>query len=130
MYSIVKYAHLINKNTSDFTAGDMSRWMAWEMKQPLTNEENKQMANNGKLKSAMSSRLPMELTTEDIETVVVEQVEAEIVADMGLTQLDVDSLAWALTEILGSTDFSESPETAESLNELAQALEPLVTKGE
>ena len=130
MYSIVKYAHLINKNTSDFTAGDLSRWMAWEMKQPNTVKEIQKMANNGKMKSAMSSRLPMELTTEDIETVVVEQVEVEIVADMGLTQLDVDSLAWALTEILGTTDFSESPEAAQSLTELAQALEPLVTKAE
>jgi len=33
-YPIVEYAHKIGKNTAEFTASDMARFMRWWMKQP------------------------------------------------------------------------------------------------
>lgn len=34
-YPIVEYAHIIGKNTADFTMGDFVKYMKWWMKQPV-----------------------------------------------------------------------------------------------
>ena len=126
MYPIIEYSHMIEKNTAEFTLKDFAGFMKWWMKQKP--REDLMSKKSGSYTKAMESRT-VELTTEDIETVVIKQ-EAEIVADMGLTQTDIDALSWGITELLGAYDFSEMLEVGDALTKLGQELESLTTKGE
>ena len=45
IYPIVEYAHLINKNTADFTASDMGKFMKWWIKQPDKEERERGILN-------------------------------------------------------------------------------------
>ena len=146
-YPIIEYAHKIGKNTTEFTLKDFAGFMKWWLKLPIwrglvegTPEQKEQykrdleamnkwrkdetVNKNQKYQQAMQSRCiqpPDE---------VVEEVESEIVAELGLTQQDVDALAWGIKTLLETFDFSELSEVEESLTNLGQALESLVTQGE
>lgn len=125
MYPIIEYAHLINKNTAEFTLSDFSKFMKWWMKQPIRED----MVGKQGYEAAMQSRSP-----EYVEPIEEEQMGVtignEIVADMGLTQQDIDALSWGIGQLLNMFDFSEMPEVEDSLTKLGEELEPLVTKGE
>ena len=127
MYPIIEYAHSINKNTAEFTLKDFAGFMKWWMKQPV--REDLMSKKSGSYTKAMESRT-VELTTEDIETVIIGD---EIVADMGLTQTEVDALSWGITQLLGIFDFGDDEEMlriGDALTKLGQELEPLTTKEE
>ena len=126
MYPIIEYAHSINKNTAEFTLKDFAGYMKWWMKQPV--REDLMNKKSGSYNRAMESRALVELTTYDIETVIIGD---EIVADMGLTQTEVDALSWGITQLLGIFDFGDDEEMlriGEALTKLGGELEPLTTK--
>ena len=132
MYPIIEYAHSINKNTAEFTLKDFAGYMKWWMKQPIREDL---MSKARKYNDAMKSRV--ELTINDMAEVTVEQLVGvqsdEVVADMGLTQTEVDALSWGITQLLGIFDFGDDEEMlkiGDSLTKLGQELEPLTTKGE
>ena len=156
MYPIIEYSHIINKNTAEFTLKDFAGFMKWWMKQPGKTimegtpqqqetyykdvaamkqwRKEEAMSKNNKYKDAMNSRLPNEFKPIDIGELVsdleISEKEQEIVADMTLTQQDVDALAWGLGQLLDMFDYSEMPEVGNSLLRLETDLEPLATKGE
>ena len=131
LYPIVEYAHKIGKNTAEFTASDMSRYTAWWIKQPV--REDLMSKKSGSYNKAMESRIPVDVEQIDdgeVQELAEQVVSDEIVADMGLTQVEVDALSWGITELLGTYDFSEMLEVGEALTKLGQELEPLMTKEE
>ena len=131
MYPIIEYAHKIGKNTAEFTASDMSRYTAWWIKQPV--REDLMSKKSGSYNKAMESRIPVDVEQIDdgeVQELAEQVVSDEIVADMGLTQIEVDALSWGITELLRTYDFSEMLEVGEALTKLGQELEPLMTKEE
>ena len=130
MYPIIEYAHKIGKNTAEFTASDMSRYTAWWIKQPV--REDLMSKKSGSYNKAMESRcIDIEQIDDgEVQELAEQVVSDEIVADMGLTQIEVDALSWGITELLRTYDFSEMLEVGEALTKLGQELEPLMTKEE
>lgn len=129
MYPIVEYAHKIGKNTAEFTASDMSRYTAWWIKQPVREDlmSKKSKGYNAAMRSQLSG-IPEKYLEQPDEGVIERVAQDEIVADMGLTQIEVDALSWGITELLETYDFSEMLEVGEALIKLGQELESLTTK--
>lgn len=119
---IVRYAHLIGKNTAEFTTKDMTEFTSWWMRQPegqtimegtvaqkkqydedvkameqwRQSEKERKMSKKTsvqKFQDAQTSRLPAELTEEPVPNGVDHM---EIICDMGLTAHDVKALQWVL----------------------------------
>lgn len=130
IYPIIQYSHIINKNTAEFTLKDFAGYMKWWMKQPVREDIVRKQQS---YKAAMQSRVPVDIEQIDdgvAQELSEEVVSDEIVADMGLTQQDIDALAWGIRQLLEMFDFSELPEHEQSLTKLGNELEPLVIKGE
>lgn len=123
MYSIVEFAHMIGMNTADFGIKEMSAYTKWWMKQPVREDI---VGKQQSYKAAMQSRALEHYDPEQVS----EDEEIRIVADMGLTQQDIDALEWGIRQLLEMFDFSELPEHESSLKKLGDELEPLVTTGE
>ena len=131
MYPIIEYSHIINKNTAEFTLKDFAGFMKWWIKQPV--REDLMSKKSGSYNKAMESRIPVDVEQIDdgeVQELAEQVVSDEIVADMGLTQIEVDALSWGIGELLGTYDFSEMLEVGEALTKLGQELEPLMTKEE
>ena len=95
-YPIVEYSHMIGKNTADFTVTDLVKFTKWWVSLEIK-EENKMSQKN------------------------VEQGD-EVVAELGLTQVDIDGLKWGLKTLLEGYDFSEMPEVEVSLTGILEAI--------
>ena len=125
MYPIIEYSHMIEKNTAEFTLKDFAGFMKWWMKQKP--REDLMSKKSGSYNKAMESRVPEYIEPTEEEQMGVDICE-EIVADMGLTQTDINALSWGIGQLLNMFDFSELPEHESSLTKLGQELEPLTTK--
>ena len=132
MYPIIEYSHMIEKNTAEFTLKDFAGFMKWWMKQPV--REDLMSKKSGSYNKAMESRaLDVIDEHEHYNPEVLPDQPVEIVADMGLTQTEVDALSWGITQLLGIFDFGDDEEMlriGDALTKLGQELEPLTTKEE
>ena len=130
MYPIIEYSHIINKNTAEFTLKDFAGYMKWWMNQPT--REDIVGRKSVKYNAAMQSRIPVDVEQIDgeVQELVEQVVNDEIIADMTLTQQDVDALVWGLGQLGELFDYSEMPEVETSLTKLSQDLAPLATKYE
>lgn len=101
-FPIVEYAHKIDKNTADFTVNDLVAFMKWWTKQPVRKDI---LA----MKQEYQKSVGKKVNKPEVEEAQEEQkAEGEVVAELGLTQLDVDALKWALGVIIEEYDMSES----------------------
>lgn len=100
-FPIVEYAHKINKNTSDFTVNDLVAFMKWWVKQPVR-KDIMAMKNEFMQKGAKTGRAVSQEAQEEV------QQESEAVIELGLTQLDIDALKWALKEIFENYELKGS----------------------
>lgn len=133
-YPIIEYAHMIGKNTADFTVQDFIKFTKWwagqEIREDLINMTpaqrigyEKDLKAMKKFRDAQTSRLSAEKTYECVEEDREEaQVENEIIVEMGLARLDVEALKFALGQILTDYEMSEH-EYGASLLSLKEALE-------
>ncbi len=102
-FPIVEYAHKINKNTSEFTVNDLVAFMKWWTKQPQR-KDILAMRNEYIQKGAKTGRFTNTKAIVEVESDEKEVVESDVVAELGLTQIDVDALKWALGEIFSTYD--------------------------
>ena len=133
---LIEYAQSIQKNTADLTVNDLTAFMkGWMKQQPRKDILN--MAGKykiGQFQSAQRSRLPKDLTEEECTVVDIKLEEdgtvtgEEVVADIGLTQADVDALVWGINELMTTYDF-EGNKMGETLQSLLSSLKELATKG-
>lgn len=103
-FPIVEYAHKINKNTAEFTVNDLVAFMKWWVKQPVRKDilamskKYKESQKTKELREGMSSE--REACEEYEEDLREEEAQSEAVIELGLTQLDIDALKWALSRII------------------------------
>lgn len=148
-YPIVEYARKIGKNTADLTVKDMinftKEWVRQEIREDLAKmtpaqrevynkdvegmkqwrkEGNKEMAKHTTVsfQQAQTSRLAergIESPINNGEEEIMIYTD-EVVAEMGLTQVDVDALKWVITMACADYELGamEIP-----LKELLEALE-------
>lgn len=116
-FPIIEYARQIGKNTAEFTASDLSRFMRWWMKQPMREDLMK------KYVSEQDFRIAQQESQEAEQEVEGEVDNNEVIAELGLTRKDVDALIWGLNELLRTYDFHEWSVTGESLQGIKEALE-------
>lgn len=98
-FPIVEYAHKINKNTAEFTVNDLVAFMKWWVKQPVR-KDIMAMKNEFMQKGAKTGRFTNTKAIVEVESDEKEVVESEAVIELGLTQLDIDALKWALSRIM------------------------------
>ena len=130
-YPIVEYAHLIHKNTAEFTVKDLAGFMRWWVGQP----ERKDLLNmSRKYDAAMKSRLTSEQVAdiEQADDAIAEDMlqqmgedECQIICEMGLTQVDIDALLWALNVVNGEYALLIDDPMGNSLLNLKESLEAL-----
>jgi hypothetical protein len=131
---LIEYAHKIGKNTADFTVNDLAAFMKEWMRQPTKQEiakmtpqqraeYNKDVANMKKWKEEEAEQKALKAA---VEVVHDEETAPEVVAEMGLTQKDVNALVWALEQIFENYDLTDTEQEA-SLTELHNGLKDLVT---
>lgn len=120
LYPIVEYARLIGKNTAEFTASDMSRFMDWclaKHKKGGKKMNYEQWKNNKKNQPSKTVQIEEEVEVQDQEE------QQEIVCEFGLTAGDVEALKWGLTELLTAYDFSELEDIGSSLQSIKEVLD-------
>ena len=95
-FPIVEYAHKINKNTAEFTVNDLVAFMKWWTKQPVRKDI---LTMRNEYKKTVGNKVDQNnIDDGEAEEAVEEQSEAVI--ELGLTQLDIDALKWALSRIM------------------------------
>lgn len=127
---IIEYAHKINKNTAEFTVNDLVAFMKWWTKQPVRKDiltmRSEYMQKNKKTSKTVGNKVDQS-NIDDGEAQEAQeeaQAEQEVVCEMGLTQLDIDALKWALHEIFQNYDLTDSTYEA-PLTELNENLNSL-----
>ena len=105
-FPIVEYAHKINKNTAEFTVNDLVAFMKWWTKQPVRKDI---LSMRNEYKKTVGNKVNQNnIDDGDAEEAMEEQQENEVVAELGLTRLDVEALKWALGIVIEEYDMSES----------------------
>ena len=116
-YPLIEFARSIQKNTAEFTLADFAKFMKWWMKQP---QRKDLLTMSKKYTDAMKSRVPVNVEQQehgDVDAVVA------VVAELQLTQTDVDALLWGITQLLEQYDFSQMIEIGVSLVSMKEGLE-------
>lgn len=125
-FPIIEYAHKIKKNTAEFTVNDLVAFMKWWVKQPVR-KDILAMKNEYVQKNKSSNKKVDQEMIDDGEAIEEQeeaQEESAVVAEMTLTQLEVDALKWALGEIFANYDLDESEYNA-PLTEMKESLDSL-----
>ena len=126
-YPLIEFARSIQKNTAEFTLGDFAKYMKWWMKQP---QRKDLLAMSKKYTDAIKSRVPVDVEQVD-DSIADEEREKyqehgdidAVVAELQLTQTDVDALLWGITQLLEQYDFSQMIEIGVSLVSMKEGLE-------
>jgi len=131
---IVEYARKIGKNTSEWTATDMSKFVSWWMKQPMR-EDLIVMAKRHNLaafQAAQRSRLNSDQVAdiEQVDDSVVEEMQEEVmsfenetVCTMELTRTDVEALLFCIGRTFEDYEMEENHPHTVSLLGLKEGLE-------
>jgi len=138
VYPIVKYARMIKKNTAEFTANDMAKFMKWWVKQPtdkgvlamgrtIKAQSKKEITvdkGNGKSRTKVTLNELKDVDMSDVEMESnEEQVVEEAVLDLALTQQDIDALIWGIETLLREFTYEgEMESTKETLQSFLEAI--------
>lgn len=95
-FPIVEYAHKINKNTAEFTVNDLVAFMKWWVKQPVRKDI---LAMRNEYKKSLGKKVDQE-NIDDGEAEETQEEQSEAVIELGLAQIDVDALKWALSRVI------------------------------
>lgn len=150
MYAMVEYAHIIGKNTAEFTIKDLTGFMKWWLGRPVKEvvvegttaqrkvyEEDvkrmKQWKEDQKMskhttksyQDAQTSRLAergIESPINDGEEEIIIHPENEVVCEIGLTKMDITALLFSITRTYADYDV-EGTEYDNSLKSIQEVLE-------
>jgi hypothetical protein len=150
VYPIVQYAHIIGKNTAEFTVKDLTGFMKWWLTQPIRKDiveateaqrkvyeedvrrtklwkEDQKVRKHTtkKYEEAQTSRLAergIESPINDEEEEIIIHPENEVVCEIGLTKTDIMALLFSIKRTYADYDV-EGTEYDASLKSILEVLE-------
>lgn len=129
MYPIIEYAHMIKKNTAEFTQKDFAGYMKWWLQQKprrdlleATEAQRKVYDEDVKKTQQWIKETEMAKQNKSAEVEEVEVSAEETVCSMELTKIDVEALIFSIERTFAEYEMEEESPYTISLKGLLEGL--------